>query len=118
MKKDTHPELHPAIFIDSSCGKEFVALSTLTSDETRDRKGVKHFVHRIEISSASHPFYTGKQILVDTARRAEKFAERAAKQATASVRLGKKVKRAKAVAKKTAKKAAKMKKEEKTEEST
>lgn len=109
--------MHPVIFLDSSCNKEFIALSTLTSEETRDIKGVTHYIHRIDISSGSHPFYTGKQILLDTARRAEKFTERAAKQAAASVRLGKKVKRAKAVAKKTAKKAAKTKKEEKTEES-
>lgn len=116
MKKDIHLEMHPVIFVDSSCGKEFVALSTLISEETRDVKGLKHFVHRIEISSGSHPFYTGKQILLDTARRAEKFAERASKQMGESVRLGKKIKRAKAVAKKTAKKVAKTKKEEKTEE--
>lgn len=92
--------MHPVIFIDSSCNKEFVALSTLASDETRKIKGVPHYVHRIEISSASHPFYTGKQILVDTARRAEKFHERAAKRAGALVRKGKKAKRAKAQAKK------------------
>lgn len=116
MKKDIHPEMHPVIFTDSSADREFVVLSTLTSDETRDIKGVTHYIHRIEVSSASHPFYTGKQILLDTARRAEKFVERAAKQAAASVRLGKKVKRAKAIEKKTAKKAVKAKKEEKTEE--
>jgi large subunit ribosomal protein L31 len=112
MKKDLHPAMHPVIFMDSSCNKEFIALSTLTSDETRDVKGVTHFIHRIDISSGSHPFYTGKQILLDTARRAEKFTERASKQAAASVRLGKKVKRAKAVLKKTAKKVAKSKKKE------
>lgn len=118
MKKEIHPAMHPAIFVDTSCNKEFVATSTLTSEETRDVKGVPHFVHRIEISSASHPFYTGKQILVDTARRVEKFQERAAKQVTASVRKGKKAKRAKAAVAKIAKEAAKKaKKEVKAEES-
>lgn len=111
MKKNIHPTIHPAIFIDTSCGKEFFATSTLTSDETREVNGVPHYMHRIEISSASHPFYTGKQILVDTARRAEKFQERAAKvQATKEIRKGKKAKRVKAQAKKTALQAKKEKK--------
>ncbi len=112
MKKDIHPENHPAIFLDTSCGAEFVANSTLTSDETREINGQKYFVHRLEISSASHPFYTGKQILLDVARRAEKFQERAGKQtAAASLRKGKKVKRAKTQVTKVAKRAAKKKTE-------
>ncbi len=105
MKKDIHPKNHPAIFVDTSCGVEFFTTSTLKSDETRDVDGVTYMVHRTEISSASHPFYTGKQILVDTARRVEKFQERAAKQAQASEsRKGKKVKKAKINAKKEAEK--------------
>jgi len=112
MKKDIHPVSRPTIFIDTSCGVEFVADSTLKSDQTRTVKGVEYQVYNIEISSASHPFYTGKQILVDTARRVEKFQEKAAKtKAVAAARKGKKVKKAKALAKKnaTAKKAAKKK---------
>ena len=73
MKKETHPEYHPVIFVDPSVGAEFVTRSTMTSKETRDVDGVKHFVVRMEISSASHPFYTGKTRLVDTAGRVERF---------------------------------------------
>lgn len=77
----------------------------MKSDETRDVNGVPHFVCRIEISSASHPFYTGKQILVDTARRVEKFQEKMDKRGAASAtRKGKRAKLAKAQEKRQAKK--------------
>ena len=116
MRKDIHPAIHPAIFIDTSCSKEFFATSTLVSDETREVKGVTYQVHRLEISSASHPFYTGKQILIDTARRVEKFQERAGKvQAAKAVRKGKKAKRIKADAKKIALRAKKTKAEKTAE---
>ncbi|HYE59950.1 MAG TPA: type B 50S ribosomal protein L31 [Candidatus Kapabacteria bacterium] len=101
MQKKIHPEMHPVIFVDTSCGAEFVTMSTLTSEETRDVKGVKHYIINTEISSASHPFYTGKQILIDTARRVEKFEEKMKKVAGAAEgRKGKKVKKAKAQEKK------------------
>ena len=48
----------------------------MTSDEIRQIDGVDHYVIRLEISSASHPFYTGKQHFVDTAGRIEKFRQR------------------------------------------
>lgn len=115
MKKNIHPTLHPAIFVDTSCGKEFIATSTRASTETRTIGDVVYHVHNIEISSASHPFYTGKQVLVDSARRAEKFQERVAKTSgVAATRKGKKVKRVKAATKKKAEKAAE-KESEKTE---
>ncbi len=103
MKKSTHPQVNNVIFLDTSCGAEFVTTSTLNSDQTRDIDGVKHFILPIEISSASHPFYTGKQILVDTARRVEKFKERADKQAGSLTRKGKAVKHAEKTAKRKAK---------------
>ena len=73
MKKDTHPKYHPVVFVDPSVGAEFVTRSTMTSAEKRDIDGVEHFVIRMEISSASHPFFTGKQRFVDTAGRVERF---------------------------------------------
>ena len=73
MKKETHPEYHPVIFIDPSVGAEFVTRSTMKSAETRDIDGVKHFVIKMEISSASHPFYTGKQKIVDSGGRVDRF---------------------------------------------
>lgn len=103
MKKDTHPKVNPVVFVDTSCGAQFATTSTLKSDETMDINGVPHMVINVEISSASHPFYTGKQILVDTARRVEKFHERFSRVAAAAdARKGKKVKRAAKAEKKAA----------------
>lgn len=95
MKQKTHPEVHPVVFIDNSGNAEFITTSTMKSEKTRDINGVKHYEINIEISSASHPFFTGKQVFVDTARRLEKFKEKAEKQKTiADGRKGKKVKHA------------------------
>ncbi|OGH82200.1 MAG: 50S ribosomal protein L31 [Candidatus Magasanikbacteria bacterium RIFOXYC2_FULL_40_16] len=100
MKKEIHPISKPTLFVDTSCGIEFFADSTVKSDETRTVNGVEYQVFNVEISSASHPFYTGKQILVDTARRVEKFHEKVAKtEAAAKIRKGKKAKKAKTLAK-------------------
>lgn len=76
MKTDIHPKLHPVVFIDSSCGAEFTTMSTLTSDKKKKIKSVDHFVISIDVSSASHPFYTGEKMLVDTAGRVDKFRAR------------------------------------------
>ncbi len=77
MKADIHPTLNPVVFVDTTTGDEFVTTSTLTSEETKKIDGVEHFVIKVEVSSASHPFYTGKQTLVDTAGRVDKFRARA-----------------------------------------
>lgn len=79
MQKDIHPTMNPVIFRDASAGKDFYAWSTITSEETEDVKGVKHYVIRLDVSSASHPFFTGKQHLVDTSGRVEKFKAKMAK---------------------------------------
>lgn len=95
MKKEIHPQVNNVIFLDTSCGAEFFGTSTLRSKETKTVDGVEYMVLNIEISSASHPFYTGKQILVDTARRIEKFGERTQKVAAAAgARKGKTAKHA------------------------
>jgi large subunit ribosomal protein L31 len=47
--------------------------STMTSDEVEKIDGVDHYVIRVDVSSASHPFYTGKQNLLDTSGRVDKF---------------------------------------------
>ena len=73
MKADLHPAVHPVVFVDSSNGTEFVTFSTLKSDKTKKIKGVDHFVIAIDISSSSHPFYTGKAKFLDTAGRIDKF---------------------------------------------
>lgn len=73
MKKDIHPDYHPVVFVDPSVGAEFITRSTMTSNEVRNIDGVDHYVIKMEISSASHPFYTGKRKFVDTAGRVERF---------------------------------------------
>ncbi len=73
MKKDIHPQMHPVIFRDAGVKKDFVMMSTLTSEKTEKIDGVDHYVIHVDISSASHPFFTGKQKLVDTSGRVEKF---------------------------------------------
>lgn len=94
MKKGIHPEYHTDSKVTCACGNTFTTGSVLKEI-------------RVELCSQCHPFYTGKQKFVDTARRVEKFQERADKKATAATRKGKKVKKAAATAKKTAKKVAK-----------
>jgi large subunit ribosomal protein L31 len=73
MKKDIHPQSHPVVFVDASTGKEFPAKSPLTSDQTKNIDGVEHYIIKVDISSASHPFFTGEEKLVDAAGRVEKF---------------------------------------------
>ncbi len=74
MKPDIHPEYHPAVFVDGEF--EVISRSTMKSGETRDIDGVEHFVHRVDISAFSHPFYTGKQKMMDTEGRVERFRKR------------------------------------------
>lgn len=76
MKKDIHPELYPTIIVDTSCGFEFKTLSTKKGEETREENGVEYQVLKVEVSSASHPFYTGEQVFVDTAQRLKKFEDK------------------------------------------
>jgi len=73
MKTDIHPKLNKVIFVDSVTGDEFVSTSTLTSKETREIDGETYQVVTLEVTSKSHPFYTGKQTLVDTQGRVDKF---------------------------------------------
>lgn len=73
MKTGIHPEAHPVIFVDSGANVEYVTRSTLTSKNTRDIDGVSHYVIQVDISSASHPFYTGKQREISTAGRVDRF---------------------------------------------
>ena len=73
MKASIHPEFHPVVFVDTGDGAEFISRSTLTSKNTRDIDGVKHYVVPVDISSASHPFYTGKQRALTVAGRVDRF---------------------------------------------
>lgn len=74
MKKDLHPEYRPVIFKDVSCDWEILTKSTVRAKETATwTDGKEYPLVKVDISSASHPFYTGKQRLIDTEGRAEKF---------------------------------------------
>ena len=74
MKPEIHPDYHPVVFVDGQ--HEIITRSTMKSSETKTIDGVDHFVVRVDISSFTHPFYTGKQRLVDTAGRVERFRQR------------------------------------------
>jgi large subunit ribosomal protein L31 len=77
MKKDIHPKYHDVVFADSSSDFKFLTRSTMTSPETIVWEDGKTYpVIKVEVSSASHPFYTGKNLFVDTAGRVEKFMKR------------------------------------------
>ena len=70
MKKDIHPENYrPVVFKDMSNGDMFLSRSTCKTSETIEFEGETYPVVKIEISSSSHPFYTGKSKLVDTLRK-------------------------------------------------
>ncbi|MCG8386929.1 MAG: type B 50S ribosomal protein L31 [Cytophagales bacterium] len=74
MKKDIHPEYKEVVFQDTSSDFTFLTRSTMTSKDTiKWEDGNEYPLIKIEVSSASHPFYTGKKLFVDTAGRVEKF---------------------------------------------
>ncbi len=77
MKKDIHPEYKEVVFLDTSNDFKFMTKSTMSSTETiKWEDGNEYPLIKIEVSSASHPFYTGKKMFVDTAGRVEKFNKR------------------------------------------
>jgi large subunit ribosomal protein L31 len=76
MKSEIHPEYAPVVFRDLASGATFLTRSTVKSDKTIDLDGATYPVVDVEISSESHPFYTGKQRILDSAGRVEKFNSR------------------------------------------
>ncbi len=88
MKKQVHPEYFEKAKVTCACGNTFTVGSTMKEIS-------------VEVCNACHPFYTGKQKFLDTARRVEKFHEKAAKKtAVSATRKGKKIKKAARAAKK------------------
>lgn len=80
MKKDLHPaNYRPVVFKDMSNGDMFLSRSTCKTSETIEFEGETYPLIKLEISSSSHPFYTGKSKLVDTAGRVDKFMNRYAR---------------------------------------
>lgn len=79
MKKDIHPKNYRmVIFEDGSNGAQFLIGSTIETKETGKFEGKEYPLTRVEISSASHPVYTGNEKVLDTAGRVEKFKARKA----------------------------------------
>ena len=77
MKDGIHPEYRPVVFKDTSTGYAFLTRSTIASDKTVEwEDGNSYPLVTLEISSSSHPFYTGQQRMVDTAGRVERFRKR------------------------------------------
>ena len=77
MKQGIHPDYRPVVFRDVSADFAFLTRSTATSDKTIDwEDGNTYPVIDVDVSSASHPFYTGRSRVLDTAGRVEKFRQR------------------------------------------
>jgi large subunit ribosomal protein L31 len=78
MKKDLHPtEYRPVVFQDAAAGFAFLTSSTAKSDQTiKWEDGNEYPLVQVHISSASHPFYTGKEKLLDTEGRVDRFKAR------------------------------------------
>ena len=77
MKKDLHPEYKEVVFLDTSSDFKFLTKSTMKSSDTiKWEDGNEYPLIKIEVSSASHPFYTGKQKILDTGGRVQKFEKR------------------------------------------
>lgn len=80
MKKDIHPQgYRPVVFEDLASGAAFLIGSTIASSETTKFEGKEYPKVTVEISSKSHPFYTGEERSLDKAGRVEKFKQRASK---------------------------------------
>ena len=74
MKKGIHPDYREVVFWDTSSDYKFLTRSTLhTKETTKWTDGKDYPLIKVEVSSASHPFFTGKKMFVDTAGRVEKF---------------------------------------------
>ncbi len=92
MKKDIHPaNYRPVIFLDNSSKARFLINSVVATKETdKWTDGKIYPLYHIEISSASHPFYTGNESIIDTAGRVEKFKARMAGAKTRKAKVAKK----------------------------
>jgi len=76
MKADIHPEYRFVVFRDASCNFEFLTRSAIDTRETTEYQGKEYPLVKLDISSESHPFYTGNQKINDTAGRIDKYYQR------------------------------------------
>lgn len=74
MKEKLHPQVRQVVFKDISCDFAFLTTSTMSSNETiKWEDGKEYPLLKVEISSESHPFFTGKQRVLDTEGRIDRF---------------------------------------------
>ncbi|MFZ5802138.1 MAG: type B 50S ribosomal protein L31 [Candidatus Omnitrophota bacterium] len=74
MKKDIHPNYRKVVFKDVSCDFSMLTRSTVkTGDKIKHTDGQEYPLVTVQVSSASHPFFTGKEKLMDTAGRIDRF---------------------------------------------
>jgi large subunit ribosomal protein L31 len=76
VKSGIHPDYHKILFVDTATGQEWVTRSTLTSGETREVDGEQIPVIHLEVSSFSHPFWTGKMREMDSDGKIDRFRRR------------------------------------------
>lgn len=76
MKQGIHPDYREVVFLDLSNGFQFITRSTIQSREKVTVDGKEYPLVKLEVTSESHPFYTGTQKIVDTAGRVDKFRQR------------------------------------------
>jgi large subunit ribosomal protein L31 len=76
MKPDIHPNYRPVVFQDVSSGDLLLTRSTIETSETIEYEGQTYPLAKVEISSFTHPFFTGQMKIVDTAGRVERFERR------------------------------------------
>ena len=77
MKADIHPNYRPVVFQDVTSDFAFLTRSTLASKDTvKWEDGQEYPLIKVEVSSHSHPFYTGKQKMMDTSGRVDRFRKR------------------------------------------
>ena len=76
MKQGIHPDYHKVLYVDTATGDEWISRSTITSKVTREVDGEEIPVVKLEISSSSHPFWTGKMREVDSDGKIDRFRRR------------------------------------------
>ena len=81
MKENIHPEYRPVVFLDLQTGKKFITRSTLNTRETIEIDGQTYPLFKCDVTSESHPFYTGAQTRIVETGRVEKFRARFARTA-------------------------------------
>jgi large subunit ribosomal protein L31 len=73
VKKEGHPDYHPVCFVDVSTGRKFLTRSTMRTKQKETIDGVEYYVVVRDVTSDSHPAFTGEKRFLDTAGRVEKF---------------------------------------------